>query len=154
MSSWCIDGPELLGSTRTHSASTDPVGPVRPYLCFLWMSHEEREKGLKNISSKARECCVYSKNTHMRGFPGVSISHPRTWYWDPWPIREAGLWKSRNLGIGFWQRACWHGDMLLQLSWTWMTWVCYWGEKLATDMHTCIYMHMCMYSMSALPSCI
>lgn len=99
----------------------------------------QRKDSVKNISLKTKECYWYEGKHPHAWLSGVSVSHPRTWHWDPWPIREAGLWKSRNLGIGFWQRARWHGDMRLQLSWTWMTWVCYWGEIL--DMHT--HAHIC-----------
>lgn len=92
-------------------------------------------------------------NTHMCVFLRVSISHPRTRHWDPWPIGEAGLWKSRNLGIGFWQRVCWHGDRLLQLPWMWMTWVLFPGrERFYTQRN--IRMHKYMYGMSSLPSWI
>lgn len=128
MSNRCVDVTELLGSTRTISTSTDPVGP---YLCFLWMKHEERQRFLSKTSALKQESVIGMKQKRPHAWlSGVSIRYPRTWHWDPWLIMEAGLWKSRNLGIRFWQRACWHGDIPLQLSWTRMTWVCYWDEKL------------------------
>lgn len=123
--------------------------PSWPALMFSMNEAWEREVSVKNISFKTRECYWYEAKHPHAWLSGVSISHPRTWHWDPWLIREAGLWKSRNLGIGFWQRARWHGDMPLQLSWTRMTWVCYWGEK-RWHTHTCTRMHMCMNGMSVL----
>lgn len=134
MSSCCVGGGELLGSTGTDSASKGPIGS---YLSFLWMKHEERFLS-KTSAFKTRAHYRYeAKHPHAR-LSGAPIRHPRTWHWDPWPIREAGLWKSRNLGIRSWQRVCWHGDTPLQLSWMCMTWACYWGEKLWRA-HTCTY---------------
>lgn len=128
-------GAELAGSTRTESTLLAQLACI----CVFYEWSMKREKGLKNISSKIREWYL-NKTRHPHAWlSGVSISHPRTWHWDPWLIGEAGLWKSRNLGIGFWQRVCWHSDTLLQLSWTRMKWVCYWGETLS---HAHAYMHV------------
>lgn len=77
--------------------------PVGLYLCFLWKKHEEKPKML---SQKEKKCHCYEWKHPHAWLSGVSICHLRAWHWDPWPIREAGLWKSRNLGIGFWQSVC------------------------------------------------
>ncbi len=131
------------GSTRTDFEAQ------LAHACVFYERGRETKVSVKNISFKTRECYWYEAKHPHAWLSEVSISHPRTWHWDPWPIREAGLWKSRNLGIGFWQRACWHGDMPLQLSWTPMTWVCYWGEKLwHTSTHMCTYACMAwLYNM-------
>lgn len=80
------------------------------------MKDEKSERILsKNINHKTRECYWFKTKHPHAWLSGVSIHHPRAWHWDPWPIRKAGFWKSRNLGIGFWQSQCWHSDMPVQL---------------------------------------
>lgn len=126
--------------------------PSWPVLVFsMNEAWRERKVSVKDISFKTRECYWYEAKRPHAWLWGLSTRHPRTWHWDPWLIREAGLWKSRNLGIRFWRRACWHGDIPLQLSWTRMTWVCYWDEKLwRAHTYTCVCTRACMVCLHCL----
>lgn len=122
---WCRAGAPVETDFWVHQGQIPQAWMRLAHLAHACVSYEWPMKRVREGESErigeASKTSSLQPNTHTCVFLRVSISHPRTQHWDSWPISEAGLWKSRNLGIGFWQWACWHGDKILQLPWTLLT---------------------------------
>lgn len=69
--------------------------------CFLWVKRKERGRILmKTLAPKQKDCfwgpaAKYPRLILREKIPPDIQEHET---WDPWPIREAVSWKSRNLG--------------------------------------------------------
>lgn len=130
---WIAVGTKLPGSTGADFEAQLALTRV----FYEWRVRREKEFCQKHQSENKRLLLVRSKTPTWLTLGGTdqSVQEHVSEIWD------AGLEKSRNLGIGFWRGARRCGDTLLQLSWKWMTWV--WrGEKQLTHTHrnTCAHM--------------